>query len=155
MYLSFILGVIGLLLIYLEFFIPGGVLVILGGGFLIGSAIVFSLQKVEGFWLFFYFFILLASAVFTCKFALWQIKRSRKKKSFYLEDDQEGFFASEFKKDLIGKMALAHSDLKPSGHIFIEGEQLQAVSETMYIDKGSKVMIVGGKGAYLIVKKAE
>jgi len=151
----FVLAAAGLLMIYLEFFIPGGILAILGGGLLVGSLVLFGMQKVGVGWLVIYFLILFILVLSTCKLALWQIRKSRKKKSFYLADDQAGFQASEFKKEFIGKTAIAYSDLKPAGHILVEGEQLQALSETTYIDKGSTVLIIGGKGAYLIVKKTE
>ena len=52
-------------------------------------------------------------------------------------------------------MGTAESDLKPSGHVMVEGKREQAVSQGTYIKKGEKIKVVGGEGARLIVRKEE
>lgn len=99
-----------------------------------------------------FFLASIVATVATCKLAIWAI-RSRNKNSLYLDESQEGFVASSFEKTLIGLEAIAHSDLKPSGHISIGEAHHQAVSEGEYISKGTKLTISGGRGAYLIVKE--
>lgn len=76
-------------------------------------------------------------------------------RKFVLTSDQQGFQASTYDTDLIGKEGMAFSDLKPSGHIMVEERLVQALSETGYIVKGIPIVIVGGKGANFIVKQKE
>ncbi len=84
-------------------------------------------------------------------FTLRYIKKG-KTTGIYLNSAQEGYLASEFDKTLIGKSGEALTDLKPAGHILVEGKRYQAVSKTGYLDKGSKIEIVAGEGAHFIVK---
>lgn len=72
---------------------------------------------------------------------------------FVLQNDQEGYVPYTPDAALIGKEALALSDLKPSGHIFIEGKEYQAISQSQYIFKGAKVIIIASRSAYFIVKE--
>jgi len=150
MLIAIALTLIGFLLIYLEFFVPGGILGLLGGIACIFGLLLF-LWKAGSSWLSLLFiasFILLL--IFTIKLALRKIK---KRPALFPEDDQSGYVACTYKEELIGKEAFAASDLKPAGHIIVDGEQYQAVSESSYIKKGSSLTIMGGEGARLIVKK--
>lgn len=143
---------VGLLLIYMEFYLPGGIMGTCGSILLVTGVVFFS-QGSENF-----FHIILftvgtmvgVGAVVTV--ALRRIKSAAPESSVYLEDDQEGYHAPKFSEEAIGKEASVLTDLKPSGHILVEGEQLQAVSKAGYLEKGSKVIVTGGKGAYLFVK---
>ena len=102
-------------------------------------------------------FAVVALGLLVClaRFALWRIKTGRGSKGIYLSTDQEGYMASEFAKEYIGKSGEALSDLKPSGHILVEEKRIQAVSKMGYIHKGSKIEVIGGEGAHLIVKRKE
>jgi membrane-bound serine protease (ClpP class) len=55
---------------------------------------------------------------------------------------------------LVGKEADALTDLRPAGHISVNGEQFDAEAEEGYIVKGQKVMIVKVRSTNLIVKIA-
>ena len=73
-------------------------------------------------------------------------------KGIFLNTAQNGYVASEFAKELIGKKGEAISDLKPAGHILVEGKRYQAVAKIGYIEMGSSIEVIGGEGAHLIVK---
>lgn len=105
--------------------------------------LLFVLGYIVGLVLFLYLLI---------QIALFFVKRGAKKGTFYLESDQEGYYASEFDRDLIGKQGIARTDLKPSGHIEVAGNVLQALAKIGYIEKGSPIDVVDGKGAHLIVQ---
>jgi membrane-bound ClpP family serine protease len=49
-------------------------------------------------------------------------------------------------------MGYADTDLKPSGHVLVEGNRFQAVSKNGYIDKATEIEILGGIGSHLIVQ---
>lgn len=147
------LAVIGLVLIYFEFFLPGGLVGILGGLLLIGSAFVFAMEYGGAMWTTIYVFVLIALLVFTIKFALFRIKHTKTKNTLYSNQDQEGFFASSFHEDLIGKEGIAASNLNPSGHIWVDDKRHQAVSNGSFVKKGEKVKIIRGQGSYYVVNK--
>ena len=146
------LAVIGFALIYLEFFLPGGIMAIGGAICLLSSLYVFYQTTSEAFSLFLYFLALLALTWIIAKFALWRVRSTAKKGTIYLMNDQEGYQASIYPKELIGKVGLTATDLKPSGHLWVEDQRFQALSKTGYIEKGTSVEILGGQGAHLIVK---
>lgn len=151
MLIAIILALFGLLLIYLEFFLPGSVLVISGGIILLVSILVFGLMN-EGLSLILFVFALGAALILTIKLALLQIKQSGKKGTIYLAQDQEGFRGATYPKEYVGKKGFVSNDLKPTGYIDVDGKVLSALSKRGYAEKGEEVEIIGGEGSYLIVK---
>lgn len=142
------IALIGLILIYLEFFIPGAILGAVGILFLVSSLIMLGMSPLPLTYFFVFLVVLGALVVLTLKLGL-----NRTKKVISLRGDQAGFVASSFEHTLIGKTGIVLSDLKPSGHIQIENTPYQAISESLYIVKGTSIVVVGGRGSYLIVKE--
>lgn len=142
---------VGFLLIYLEFFLPGGVLGVIGGLVILAGIILFVWEagdfKLSAIFIGATLILLIA----TMKLALWKMKKSP---AFFAKEEQSGYFASEYDKEMIGKEGVAVTDLKPSGHILVEGIQCQAVSERSYLKKGESIKIIGGEGARLIVRRS-
>ena len=147
----FILLGVGFLLIFLEFFLPGGIIGVAGGVFVVLSIVFFSIQTESFVALTVYIIAVIALLAALVKFSLWRIRKG-KVKGIFLNTVQEGYVASEYPKELIGKQGKALSDLKPAGHILVEEKRYQAVSKTGYIVKGSKIEVIGGEGAHLVVK---
>ncbi len=141
------LALVGLFLVYLEFFFPSGILGVVAAASLIASIIVFIFQGYAWGWSATYAILLLVATGFVCKLAF-----SKVKKKVSLHDDQEHFVAVSYDKDLIGKEGIVLSDLKPSGHILIEGKRVAAFSEVGYIPKDTRVVVTSGRGSMLIVK---
>lgn len=155
MYFVLTLAVSGLLLIYLEFFLPGAVMAIGGSLLLLVSLFFFHMQDL-GILSFAAYIASLACSIFLIiKLALWQLKASAKRGTMRLESDQEGFLASSYPSDLVGKTAIAETDLKPSGHVLIEGLRYQAMSKSGYIDKAARLKVTGGTGSHLLVQHSE
>lgn len=147
----FLILFIGLFLVLLEFYLPGAVMGTAGALLILGSLFLFVLQNNSPLYIVLFFLFALISVFAVIKFALWYIPRS-KKYSIYSKGAQEGYQASAFDTTLIGKEAIVYSDLKPGGYIFIDGKQHQAISESGYIPRGQKVLILRGEGESLIVK---
>ncbi|MCH9625917.1 MAG: hypothetical protein S4CHLAM123_11020 [Chlamydiales bacterium] len=150
----FILLVVGLLLIFLEFFLPGGIMGIFGGLVLIVSVVFFGMESESVLWTLLYALGLIIIVGFLMRYALWRI-RNGKAKGIFLNTVQEGYVASAWDKELIGKRGEALSDLKPAGHILVEGKRYQAVAKMGYIIKGTAIEVIHGEGAHLVVKKIE
>lgn len=152
MLIALVLALVGLSLIYMEFFMPGGILAVFGTGALIAALAVFGYRS-ESFWgTLLAFFGLLALVGIVCKVALWRVQASQ---TIFLKEDQEGFVACSFDPELVGREGIALSDLKPSGHISVEGKLWHALSESGYIHKGEPVIVIGGAGWHLKVKSKE
>ena len=141
-------ALVGLFLIYLEFFFPSGILGVCAAASLIASIVFFVFQGHAWGWIVVYSLALLVGVGFVCKLAL-----SKVKKKVALHQDQEGFVAVSYDERFIGKEGIVLSDLKPSGHVLIEGKRLSAFSESGYIPKDTEIVVTGGRGAMLIVKR--
>lgn len=152
MTMAIFFGLFAIGCLYCEFFFPGGLFAIFSAGFFaVGVALCILLHK-GWVWNCAYFVGLIALACVACKGALWQIARSARKNYFYLSSDQSGFLASEYPIDLIGEKGIAKCDLKPSGYAYIAKRSVQVLAEEGYILKGTQVLVVAGRGAYLIVR---
>lgn len=145
--------IFGLLLIYLEFYVPGAIMGT-AGGLLIVSGIFFAVITYEHAWqVIAYILVAIISTIALIRYALWRIPRVKPESSIYSNAAQNGYKASTFDESMVGKTGIVLSDLKPGGYISIEGQQLQALSESGYIGQGEKVLVLRGEGESLIVKK--
>lgn len=147
-----ILLVAGLLLIFLEFFFPGGILGVIAGGSILASIVLFALETQSFLWTLVYVVVVCTVVALVIKFTTNRILKG-KFKGIFQNDDQSGYFASSYDKEMIGKRGESLSDLKPSGHILIEGKKYQAVLRSGYLEKGFPVEVIGGEGSHLIVKE--
>ncbi|MDN3509650.1 MAG: NfeD family protein [Candidatus Neptunochlamydia sp.] len=144
------IALLSLILIYLEFFVPGAVLGVLGGvGFCL-SILLFIWELATPWQIIIFVIAIIVLLVLTIKMALWKLKQ---KPAMFAKEKQSNYLASEFDKEMIGKPGEAITDLKPSGYVRVEGKRHQAVSESLYIKKGESVKIIAGEGARLIVRK--
>lgn len=148
----YLLLLLGLLLIFLEFYVPGAVMGVCGGIMVFISIVLFALQSQSVILTLFYIIGVIICLVILFKFALWRIRTAKPGHSIFSDSSQEGFVASHFDTLAIGKKGIADTDLKPSGHIIVDGKRLQAISQSGYIIKGSEVIVIGGQEASLIVK---
>jgi membrane-bound serine protease (ClpP class) len=72
-----------------------------------------------------------------------------------VQDPKEGYisFDSEKQKSLIGMEGIAHTMLRPSGKVNIDGEVYDAKSEIGYIDKGEKIRVIRDEAGQVYVIK--
>ncbi|HEU64963.1 MAG: hypothetical protein KR126chlam4_01121 [Candidatus Anoxychlamydiales bacterium] len=150
MFVAIILSLMGLFLIYLEFFLPGSIFAIGGSVLLLTSLFFLVVEKVKIFHFIVYALILVLLVLMVIKLALKKLKAN---KDIFLNSDQEGYRASNFKKDLIGKDGIASTDLRPAGKIFINEKSYFAITRENYIEKGKKIKVIAGHGSNLIVKE--
>ncbi len=57
-------------------------------------------------------------------------------------------------KALVGREGVAHSTLRPSGIVMIDGERLDAMAETGMIDEGKRVRVLRTQGYQVVVREA-
>lgn len=146
---------IGLLLIFVEFYLPGMVLGIVGSCLIIVSVVLFGMQAGSPIELLFFVLGVGVAIALVIWFAITRIKSTAKKGTIYLESDQEGYFAASYDQTAIGKQGVALSDLKPSGFALIEGKRQQVASQSGYIAEGTPIVVIAGQGAVLLVKQVK
>ncbi len=147
---AIILSLMGLVLIYIEFFLPGGIFAIGGTLLLLSSIFIVLLEKINIFYFLIYISLLIFLVFAIIKVALKKLKSN---KAIFLDSDQEGYRACIYEKDLIGEIGIAFTDLRPSGKIFINETYYSATSKENFIEKGSKIQVIDGEGANLIVRE--
>jgi len=150
-----ILLIVGLLAIFLEFYLPGGIFGTAGALLVVGAVVIFALDS-ESILLTLLFLIGASAGIgIVIRFALWKIRHGKVGYSVYSESDQEGYVASSWDRELLNREGKVATDLRPSGHITIDGKTYSAVSQSGYIEKGLPVIVTGGEGETLIVRKHE
>jgi membrane-bound serine protease (ClpP class) len=72
-----------------------------------------------------------------------------------VQDHTKGFISIDARqKEMVGKTGIAHTILRPSGRVEIDGEIFDAKAEVSYIEKGEKVVVVRDEAGQLYVMKA-
>ncbi|VEH78982.1 intermembrane protease YqeZ [Bacillus licheniformis] len=144
----------GIILIILEIFLPGGIAGIAG---LI--AIVASLFLASGSFKVMAVSILIATAVsIAASILLTRVLGKRMKffKKLILTDStstESGYVSNESRRDLIGKIGVTYTPLRPSGTVIIDDERLDVVSEGSFTAKDKKVKVVKVEGSRIVVRE--
>ncbi|MCI3983949.1 nodulation protein NfeD [Bacillus vallismortis] len=144
----------GVILILLEIFLPGGIIGLLGLG-----AIVASLFLAAGSFTVMAISLLIASAVSITAFILLTRvlgKRMKFFKKFVLNDStntESGYVSNQTRTDLIGKVGITYTQLRPAGTVNIDDERLDVVSEGSFTEKDKKVKVVKVEGSRIVVRE--
>ncbi|WP_077618854.1 NfeD family protein [Bacillus sinesaloumensis] len=151
---SIILFVIGIVLILLEFVLPGGIIGLIGLGailtsfFLAGSSV----------WLIGTSLLIALVATIIVSILLVKVfgKKMHAFKKIILFDStntESGYVSNHNREDLVGKQGIAFTTLRPSGTVIIDGERLDVVTQGSYIEKDSKVEVIKTEGSRIVVRE--
>lgn len=135
------LMVLGMGLIMLEIFIPGGVVGVVGGLCLLGAiGVAFNDFGLEGAIV--TFGISLVALVACLWFEFKILPKTSAGKRFFLQDQVSGKSQDDVADDsMIGREASTATALSPSGYIVLDGRKLEATSRRGFIEKGEPVRI--------------
>lgn len=153
-YETLIIFVIGVLLIIAEFFLPGGISGILGA-----AAIIFSIILAGGNIVQMSIAVLIAltvaivGMVIIMKFFGKQMKALNKIILSDATTTEQGYVSNENRVDLIGKVAITMTALRPSGTIRIDNERIDAVSDGSFVAKDKQVTIIKVEGSRIVVRE--
>ena len=164
-----ILFIVGLILLVLEIFvIPGfGIPGILGIIFVV-AGLTLSMVGNTGFnfegiiltGLIKSFFIVVIAGFFAIVLSFYFGRKLLTSTAFghlaldSVQKHEEGFSVSDSAyKSMIGKNGVAHTILRPSGKVLIEGEIYDATAESGYIDKEIAIKVTDYQTGQLIVRK--
>ncbi|MER2000613.1 MAG: nodulation protein NfeD [Lysinibacillus sp.] len=153
-YETFIIFVIGLALLILELFVPGGIVGIIGGALIIVS-LLFAGESVThmAYSIIIAMFIALIGMVIIMKFFGKKLHVFNKLVLRDATTTEEGYVSNENRLDLIGKSGLAHTAMRPAGVIVVDNERIDAVSEGSFIDKGKTIVVIKVEGSRIVVRE--
>lgn len=152
---AYLLLILGLLLIFIEFFLPGAVMGTLGAILVVASVFVFAFNTTSTISLLLYILAICLILFYLTKYAIWRMQKTKSHHSIYSDASQVGYVASSYDSTMIGKQGVVISDLKPGGYILIDGKKLQALSVSGYISQDSRVEVISGQEESLIVKRIQ
>lgn len=153
-YETIIIFVIGVLLLIAEFFLPGGISGILGT-----VAIIFSIILAGGNIVQMSIAVLIAltvaivGMVIIMKFFGKRLKVLNKVILSDATTTELGYVSNENRIDLIGKVAVTMTALRPAGTIRIDNERIDAVSNGSFVEKDKQVKIIKVEGSRIVVRE--
>ncbi|MEG0472210.1 MAG: nodulation protein NfeD [Solibacillus sp.] len=153
-YETIIVFVVGLILLLAEFFVPGGVVGIIGGVLIIGSLLFSGASFVHmAYSIIIAMIVAVVGMVILMKFfgkKLHVFNRLILKDATKTED---GYVSNMNRIELIGKTGEALTPLRPAGSIMLDQERIDVVTEGGYIDAGKNVEIIKVEGSRVVVRE--
>lgn len=153
-YGTIILFIIGLALLILEFFVPGGIIGVIGVALMI-IGLLFSGESVVhmAYSILIAVFISVLGMVVLVKFFGKNLHVFSK---IVLKDattSEEGYVSNVNRIDLLGKKGKSLTPLRPSGTVVIDKERIDVVTEGNYIEANVDVEVVQVEGTRIVVRK--
>ncbi|WP_461201082.1 NfeD family protein [Anoxybacillus sp. TBDG-1] len=153
---AIILFGIGLILLVIELFVPGGVIGVAGVSTLVWS--LFLAAKHSPF-----ITVSLSVAVVSAlMMGLWLSRVSKKKMVLFekivLTDEQrneKGYVSHEARIDLIGKRGVSLTVLRPAGTALIDEERVDVVTEGEYIERHRPIEVIDVDGVKVVVRECK
>nr|WP_143833810.1 nodulation protein NfeD [Oceanobacillus senegalensis] len=151
---ALVLLVLGIILIIVEFFVPGGILGLLGIGSILGALLmsgydIGQMSMSIG--------IAFLVAIITSVILFRRIGLDKGVfRHIILRDSTEtelGYVSSASRDDLLTMEGIALTTLRPSGIGEFKGERIDVVSEGSFIDKDSPIKVVKVEGSRVVVRR--
>ena len=153
-YEAIILFAIGIGLVILELFLPGGISGIIGFIAIIASLFLASGDIVN------MGISLLIALVLSVLVSILMVKVLGKRMKFFRKiiltdstNTESGYVSNKNRTDLIGLEGTTLTALRPSGTVQIGDERVDVVSEGGFIQKDKKVKIVKAEGSRIVVRE--
>ena len=153
-YETLLLFIAGLALVIAEFFVPGGIVGILGGVLIILSLLFAGANVSQMIWaIFIALVVAIIGMVILMKFFG---KKMHVFNKLVLKDattTEEGYVSNVNRTDLLGKIGKTITPLRPAGTMQLGNERIDIVSEGSYIDAGKQVEIIKVEGSRIVVRE--
>src|SRR5437870_4468514 len=91
----YFLLLLGLIFLWLEFYLPGGALAVASAIFVVGALVLFFTESSSYFASLGFFALAVISVIAVIRLAIYRIKKSAKNNTFFLSTDQEGFTSQD------------------------------------------------------------
>ncbi|WP_078379649.1 NfeD family protein [Sutcliffiella halmapala] len=151
---TIILFVVGVILIVLEIFVPGGILGVLGLGAVIVSFFLAG-DDIAKTGIALLIAMLVTIVAMVLLFTVFG-KRIRMFDRIILRDStntEQGYVSNVSRIELVGQVGVTLTALRPSGTAVINEERIDVVTEGMFIESNKKVTIVKAEGSRIVVRE--
>lgn len=153
-YESILVFVVGLALVVAEFFVPGGIVGLLGGALIVVSLLFAGANLVHmAYSILIAMFIAIIGMVIIMKFFGKKLHVFNKLVLKDATTTEEGYVSNVNRIELIGKIGVTVTPLRPAGMIEVDGELIDAVSVGNYIDARKKIEIIKVEGSRIVVRE--
>lgn len=153
---AIIVFIIGIVLLLLELFLPGGILGIIGLGAIFISFFLTTDNYMQmGVSLIIACAVALGGAFVMVKFFGKRMKTLRKMVLSDSLNTESGYVSNQNRYELIGKEGITVTPLRPSGTVSIDDEYIDVVSEGNYLEKDVKVKVMKVEGSRVVVRKVK
>ncbi|MED1783026.1 nodulation protein NfeD [Brevibacillus fortis] len=146
---------IGILLMLLEIFLPGGIVGAIGFVSIVTGLVMAAYDTQQGL------ASLGVAALITAIVTFLLVKKYGVKglfNKFVLGDTQrneEGYVAPRDQRELEGKSGITLTTLRPAGVVKVEGKRVDAVSVGGFIEAGTAITVVQVEGTRIVVAELE
>lgn len=145
---------LGIILLILEIFVPGGILGLAGIVALVVGILFAADSLQQGL---FYVFGMLAALglLLGLSFRFPQTRRIWQRFTLKArQSNQEGYVAPKpSRESYSGRSGLALSQLRPAGTADFDGDRLDVVTEGGFIASGAKIKVIAVEGSRVIVRE--
>jgi membrane-bound serine protease (ClpP class) len=69
------------------------------------------------------------------------------------QDSKKGYISNNYPKEIVGKIGKSFTILRPSGKVIIDDSIYDATSSDGFVEKNSKIKVIGNEGSALKVRK--
>ncbi|GGD04476.1 NfeD family protein [Pontibacillus salipaludis] len=155
-YEAIILFGLGVVCIVLEFFVPGGILGIIGTGGVVGSLFM-STDDIGHMTMSLLIAIIVAIIGSVILFKTIGFDKGFLR-NIVLSDStssEKGYLSSNNREDLIGNIGKAVTPLRPSGTGIFNDERVDVVTEGSFISTGASIKIVRVEGSRIVVREVK
>jgi membrane-bound ClpP family serine protease len=151
---TIMLFAVGIMLIFLEFFLPGAISGTLGLAALIASLFLAGENPLNmGISIFIAISISIAVLFFMIKVLRKKLVLFNRMILFDTAKKEDGYVSNVNRTDLLGKEGIALTVLRPSGTAVFNNERIDVVSEGDFIDQNAKITVVKVEGVRIVVRK--
>ncbi|WP_154655297.1 NfeD family protein [Pontibacillus halophilus] len=153
-YETIILFVVGLILIVLEFFVPGGILGVIGVGSVVG-ALFLSSADIGHMALSLAIALMVAIIASVILFKTMGLEKGFLR-NIILNDStskEKGYVPAVSREELMGAKGVSLTPLRPSGTGDFDGERIDVVTEGSFIPNNSPIEVVKVEGTRVVVRQ--
>lgn len=151
-----LLFIVGLALVVAEFFVPGGIVGILGGVLILLSLILAGANMMQMIIaIFIALVVAIIGMVILMKFFGKKLHVLNKLVLMDATTTEEGYVSNVNRTELLGKVGTAITPLRPAGTMLFGSERIDVVSEGGYVDAGKHVEVIKVEGSRIVVRQTE
>ncbi len=155
-YESLLLLILGLALVIAEFFVPGGIIGILGAVLILLSLVLAGANMMQMvIAIFIALVVAIIGMVILMKFFGKKLHVLNKLVLMDATTTEEGYVSNVNRTELLGKVGITITPLRPAGTILFGNERVDVVSEGGYIDAEKHVEIIKVEGSRIVVRRTE